>query len=302
MPDFPQKTTLPSGYEIAFRERETGDPDSPAILMLHGLGDDSTAWEHWTEDDHVFSGWNLYAVDLPGFGSSPGLNSSTNLFPKMVELVAEFIAVKQVKHVAVVAHSMGGVIGSLYCFSLLMGRGGEIPEAWSHNSSTMPPELSEPIPDGPELVGFINIEGNLTSADTFVSGKAVAANESSRFTRWMAGFIEAMIRSEHDSDRRYASALLGCEKKGFLAAAQALLTWSELANEKDAWCGALSKWLPINKLYIAAQDSIPAETRSWLDENKIKYEMTDPAGHFVMNDQPEKTAHLIESCLTEWNM
>ena len=63
---FGRRALLASGQELFFFE--AGDPAAPALLLIHGLGDEADTWRH------VFGPlserWHVIAPDLPGFGRS----------------------------------------------------------------------------------------------------------------------------------------------------------------------------------------------------------------------------------------
>jgi pimeloyl-ACP methyl ester carboxylesterase len=62
------KTTALPNQDLSLFFFEAGDPADPAIVMIHGLGDEADTWRHQilplAKDHHVI------ALDLPGFGRS----------------------------------------------------------------------------------------------------------------------------------------------------------------------------------------------------------------------------------------
>lgn len=300
MPDAYENLLLPSGRQIAFRGRLTGE-SGKLMLFVHGLGHDSTAWEDWTEDDEVFAGWDLMAPDLPGFGGTDRPGGGGSIFTESARLLLEIIRYLAPEQVVLVLHSMGGVIGTMVGWSLLAAQGVEVPEAWAQPGGILP----VPLPLGdldkdskpPRLLGVVNIEGNLTSSDIFISGKAISAEENGRFDRWFSGIIEAMVRSGQASDTRYASALLASDRKAFLAASRELVAWSDSEEGEDAAAGRLYKELPVPTLYIGGGESLPELSAKWLKASDLYHRVVPNAGHAVMNDRPDEVAREIEGFL-----
>jgi len=96
-----------NGIRLAYRA--AGSPDAPPLVLLHALGEDSTSWEHVIAacaDD-----WRVYVPDLRGHGRSdwPGEYS----FERMRDDVLGLLDALGLARVALVGHSLGGVVGYL---------------------------------------------------------------------------------------------------------------------------------------------------------------------------------------------
>lgn len=100
--------TLRSGLRL--RTVESGAPDAPTVLLLHGWGASVYMWRDWFAP-LAASGYRALAVDLPGHGLSdkPEVASLYHLVPLM-QVVRELLDVVQVGRVDVVAQSMAGTI------------------------------------------------------------------------------------------------------------------------------------------------------------------------------------------------
>ncbi|MES9833014.1 MAG: alpha/beta hydrolase [Candidatus Thiodiazotropha sp. DIVDIV] len=95
--------------------RTAGNPDRPAVVMVHGLGDEaSTCWEdilHRLKKDYF-----IFTFDLPGFGRSTKSNAlySPVNYSRLIHQLTE-------KHVGrpfhLVGHSMGGAISLQFTHS-----------------------------------------------------------------------------------------------------------------------------------------------------------------------------------------
>ena len=93
---------------IRVNYQKAGLESAPAILLLHGLGARASFWMP-VIPSLVNQGFQVYALDLPGFGSS---ESVAELYtPDTVgKLVGEFVEALNLSPVIVVGHSMGGTM------------------------------------------------------------------------------------------------------------------------------------------------------------------------------------------------
>jgi pimeloyl-ACP methyl ester carboxylesterase len=81
----------------------------PAILFVHGL---SGCWANWLEQMAAFAdSHRLIAVDLPGFGHSPGDAGETSM-PVYARLLDLLLTELGIESAAVVGNSMGGLIAA----------------------------------------------------------------------------------------------------------------------------------------------------------------------------------------------
>jgi pimeloyl-ACP methyl ester carboxylesterase len=95
------------GLTLAYRA--AGDPAGPAMVLLHGLGDDERDWQ--VVLPALAAGHRVYAVDLRGHGRSshPGRYS----FELMREDVRGFLEAVVGEPCVLVGHSMGGTVAIL---------------------------------------------------------------------------------------------------------------------------------------------------------------------------------------------
>ena len=82
-----------------------------AVLLLHGIGGGRTLWDE-TGSDTLQAvaglGCRAVALDLPGYGGSAALGPPT--LAAMVDAVAAIVALLAPRRVALVGHSMGGMV------------------------------------------------------------------------------------------------------------------------------------------------------------------------------------------------
>ncbi len=95
---------------ITLRVAESGNRDSPVILLLHGWGASIYMWRDWFAP-LAAAGYRAIAIDLPGHGLSEkpdGVEWYT--LSGMVGAVRQFLDVDEIVHADVVAQSMAGTI------------------------------------------------------------------------------------------------------------------------------------------------------------------------------------------------
>ena len=100
--------TLANG--VAVRLAESGSPDAPPVLLVHGWGASIYMWRDWFAP-LAASGYRVVALDLPGHGLSdkPSEEGRYRL-ESLVATVREVMALARLRRPHVVAQSMGGTI------------------------------------------------------------------------------------------------------------------------------------------------------------------------------------------------
>jgi len=84
--------------------RGTGDP----LLLLHGLGSRRQVWEPLF--DELAGRYELWSVDLPGFGASPPLTATRTTISTLTDAVHQFAAAEGLDRPHVAGNSLGGGI------------------------------------------------------------------------------------------------------------------------------------------------------------------------------------------------
>lgn len=95
-------------------EMQDASTQAPVILLLHGAGGTYLSWPPLLRR---MAGVEVYALDLPGHGSSAALMPQTGYEIEVATyaaLVGEFITQRALQNVVLVGHSMGGAI-ALVC-------------------------------------------------------------------------------------------------------------------------------------------------------------------------------------------
>jgi pimeloyl-ACP methyl ester carboxylesterase len=113
------------GYRRAFRIAGSG----PAILLVHGIGDNSTTWS--TVQSKLAQRFTVIAPDLLGHGKSdkPRADYSVAAYANGMR---DLLSVLDIEHVTVVGHSLGGGVAMQFAYQfpqlverlILVGSGG----------------------------------------------------------------------------------------------------------------------------------------------------------------------------------
>ena len=95
----------------AYVERGTGAAGDAAVLLLHGVGGGSGAWPAQL-DSLSAAGYRAVSWDMPGYGASPAITpyDMAGLADAALILIRALLADGRTRRVAVVGHSMGGMV------------------------------------------------------------------------------------------------------------------------------------------------------------------------------------------------
>jgi 3-oxoadipate enol-lactonase len=88
------------GYE------ESGDPDAPPLIFLHGIGGAARAWRG--QLDYFADSYRAIAWDMPGYGGSVPLGHVS--IAALSGALKDFLAAIEAERPVIVGHSIGGMI------------------------------------------------------------------------------------------------------------------------------------------------------------------------------------------------
>jgi len=97
-------TKRQSGNPVVLNTMEVGTPDSPAVVVLHGLFGSSTNWRSITKE--LANDFHVIAADMRNHGESPW--SDTMRYGDMAADVALLIDQFRLERPSIIGHSMGG--------------------------------------------------------------------------------------------------------------------------------------------------------------------------------------------------
>jgi 2-hydroxymuconate-semialdehyde hydrolase len=94
--------------DARIRFHETGDPDAPPVVLLHGIG---RSLEDWSAQHELLSaGHRVIAIDMPGFGLSQRHPESTTLVSLSEGVWATLNALGETRPVHLMGNSLGGAV------------------------------------------------------------------------------------------------------------------------------------------------------------------------------------------------
>jgi pimeloyl-ACP methyl ester carboxylesterase len=140
----PATEILQIGKELQVAvQKRINDENTPVIAFIHGYGSSKDFFRHAFTVPSLKQ-YSLIALDLIGFGESSKPENFNYQMSNQASVILQAINSLKISKFHVVTHSMGGIVGL---------------------------EMINQSP--PQVLSFINLEGNLTIEDCFFSGKIV---------------------------------------------------------------------------------------------------------------------------------
>ena len=259
---------------ISYREELSGDADpaAPAALFLHGYPTSSFLWRN-VLPAAAAAGYRAIAPDLPGFGDSPADLPGT--WERQVEHVERFRQALGLDHLVLGVHDWGGLIGLRWACDhpaavrgLVITDTGFFPDGrWHGMAKTLRTEG-----EGEELLA--NINRDMFGAAMRHISPGLPAAAVSEF--WKAYGDEERRRSQLDLYRSGDFAKLEpYDGKLATLGVPAVIVW-----------GAQDEFAPVGGAY-RFQKQLPEADLVVLDD----------AGHFVMEDYPDRVATEVRAFL-----
>ena len=84
----------------------SGDPASPALVFLHGIGGAARGWRN--QLDYFADSYHAIAWDMPGYGGSAPLPSTS--IASLADALVDFLHAMGAERPVIVGHSIGGMI------------------------------------------------------------------------------------------------------------------------------------------------------------------------------------------------
>jgi pimeloyl-ACP methyl ester carboxylesterase len=237
------------------------------LLFVHGLGESGLCFKEVFQYEQ-FGEFNVMVPDLVGYGRSSKASGDNYSFDFQVNRLQRLMTDKLYGDIIVIGHSMGGDLGTLLC-------------AKDKNGS---------------IKAFVNVEGNLTQSETFISRKAVEAHKNRDFLRWFNKDFKwwQVLKKwgkRYDSCRRYYASLQFCRQEAFLQNAQELVEKNTaLEGEFKSKIGETYCDLSIKKVFCYGKESIKpgSLTLKYIKNKNLESKKFPGAFHWVMIDQAEK--------------
>jgi pimeloyl-ACP methyl ester carboxylesterase len=229
----------------------------PVLWLIHAFGESGLSLQPLaaTPLAHAFG---LRIPDLPGFGASPPLAGETSI-DRLADAVVDLVERRTPEGpLGLVGHSLGAPIAVRAARRL-----------------------------GGRVAALLSLEGNLTEADTFFTGRAALFHEPEVFKASFEQDVWALAQTDIAFRRYFAS----------LAFADARALWQLGVDAKRASVGdALGeeyRRLVCPTLYCWSETSTPEATQRYLREHNIAERRYAGAGHWPTVDAPFEIAAVI---------
>jgi len=258
------------------------DNSKPTILFIHGLGESSLCFLEAFESN-LDNKFNIIAPDQLGYGRSTLATNgkySLNLQTKrLYELLnnSKFLTQK----LNIVGHSLGGDIATLFCSLCL-----------SKNSIF-------------SIGSLINVEGNLTPSDLFISKEAALASKKDDFDNWFRNdFMKDIVIKKWakygEISLRYYTSLWFCRADAFKD--NAVETYERnLPIPGNLHCKSGKDFAELKlskKIYCWCDKSISNETVNFLQMNKINNKGFSDSFHWPMIDHSKEFYDFINAFIS----
>ena len=252
--------------------REEGPADGPVALLLHGYPESSYMWRHVLEA-LAAEGWRAIAPDLLGFGDSE--SDPPHTWERHVESIEEFRSKLELERVALVMHDWGGLIGLWWACehpeavtALVISASGFFPDGKWHGvaQAARTPGTGEEMVEGMTREGFeALLRQNGSGFDDAAFGEywkcfGDPARRHGQLDFWRSADFDKLERF----DGRLAELAL-----------PTLLLWGE--TDPFAFVSSAHRF----KREIPGAELV----------------MVEGAGHFVIEDEPERCAREIAGFL-----
>jgi pimeloyl-ACP methyl ester carboxylesterase len=271
------ETVVQIGEDKLFLRHNRIKPHCKTLLFVHGLGESGMCFRDVFQYRQL-DAFNLLVPDLVGNGRSSVSRCGDYRFDSHVERLWKLVEQNKIDDLAVIGHSMGGDITTLMCESDSQGI----------------------------IKKYVNIEGDVTRFDLFISGEALKAHEKGDFHTWFnQDFMITMVRDGlgklYDSCRRYYESLKLCSPDAFLANSRELVERnnnSALPGDYKSEIGKIYAGLTIPRVYCYGTKSIPGGTLRFLKENHLETMACEGAGHWVMIDKADEFYSFLYEFIT----
>ncbi|MBO0676996.1 alpha/beta hydrolase [Mycolicibacterium sp. S2-37] len=266
------------GYRRAFRIAGEG----PAILLIHGIGDNSTTWS--TVQTKLAQRFTVIAPDLLGHGKSdkPRADYSVAAYANGMR---DLLSVLDIERATVIGHSLGGGVAMQFAYQfpqlvdrlVLVGAGGVTKDV---NVALRIASL----PMGSEALALLRVPLVLPAMQ-LIGRAAGAAFGSTRTGR----DLSEMVRILADLPEPTANS-------AFARTLRAVVDWRGQVVTMLDRC-YLTESVPVQLVWGSHDSVIPAAhghmAHAAMPGSRL--EIFDGAGHFPFHDDPDRFVELVRS-------
>ncbi len=265
-PDVQESYVPVKGGSLYVRHTEI-DPMKKTVLFLHGLGESGLSFSE-AFDEIDLKEYNIVIPDLLGYGRSSAAKGNDYSFEAQIKRIWQLADHQHfdLQEIHLIGHSLGGDLATSLCEQ----------------------------DDETRIKSLVNVEGNLTSHDLFISRKVAWAAKRPNFKQWFRDEFKQKIVFEDKgknsySWRRYYASLWFCRPEAFGANATELYE-KNLPIEGKLACeaGARFQRLGVKKVFCWGDESLHEATIDFLAKADFKNRSFRGAGHWPMIDCQEE--------------
>jgi len=265
------------GYRRAFRIAGSG----PAILLIHGIGDNSTTWS--SVQSTLAQRFTVIAPDLLGHGKSdkPRADYSVAAYANGMR---DLLSVLDIDRVTVVGHSLGGGVAMQFAYQfpqlvdrlILVGAGGVTKDV---NFALRIASL----PMGSEALALLRLPMVLPAVQAVGWVAALAIGRTG-----MGRDLPEMLRILRDLPEPTASS-------AFARTLRAVVDWRGQVVTMLDRC-YLTESVPVQLIW-GSHDSVIPVSHAHLAHSAMpgsQLEIFDGSGHFPFHDDPDRFVEVVE--------
>lgn len=278
------------GYRRAYRIAGSG----PAILLIHGIGDNSSTWTDVMRE--LARDYTVIAPDLLGHGLSekPRADYSVAAFANGMR---DLLVVLGIPRVTVVGHSLGGGVAMQFCYQfprfvqrlVLVAAGGV-------NRDVHPALRFASVPGVPTLLQALTLPG----ARTVLSQAGHLLNRADQSRRLPEQVLPAHIIVDHPDLFRIMGDLTDPHHQAaFIRTLRAVVDWrGQTITMLDR--AYLTSRLPMMVMWGTRDSVIPPHHADLIDTAipHAHLEYFEGAGHFPFRDDLDRFVRLIRDFMT----
>jgi pimeloyl-ACP methyl ester carboxylesterase len=250
--------------EINYFQQGQGDT---TLLFLHGWCIDGTYWKN--QVDYFSKNYNVYAIDLPGFGKSKAERTNWTI-EEYAKDVTAFIETMNLKNVVIIGHSMAGEI--------------MLQIALSNNS---------------KIVGIVGVD-NFKSIDVVLPPEQM---------KQMTDFLSLLEKNFKNSAPLYADLMLfhpttskevKDRVKTDFANSDSVIGYGTIRTQMQYASTDAQRLEQLNyKLYLVNSDGFPTNETGLKNHCKTGFQVETIAatGHFPMIEKPTEFNLILEKVL-----
>jgi pimeloyl-ACP methyl ester carboxylesterase len=265
------------GYRRAFRIAGSG----PVILLIHGIGDNSTTWT--TVQSKLAQRFTVIAVDLLGHGQSdkPRADYSTAAYANGMR---DLLSVLDIERATVIGHSLGGGVAMQFAYQfpqlverlVLVGAGGVTKDV------NVALRLAS-LPMGSEALALLRLPLVLPALQIFgraaglVLGSTAVGRDLPDVLRILADLPEPMASS------------------AFTRTLRAVVDWRGQSVTMLDRC-YLTQSVPVQIIW-GAEDVVVPVSHARMAHAAMpgsRLEVFEHSGHFPFHDDPDRFIEIVE--------